>query len=51
MVKLISAPTSPEMWPSSEDLYLHRGDYGEVYVGSSNISKSGLVDGIEWNYA
>lgn len=26
------------------------GDYGEVYVGSSNISKSGLVDGIEWNY-
>lgn len=26
------------------------GDEGEVFVGSSNLSRSGLVEGIEWNY-
>ena len=25
-------------------------DYGEIYIGSSNLSRSGLGSGIEWNY-
>lgn len=25
-------------------------DYGEIFVGSSNLSRSALTDGIEWNY-
>lgn len=30
--------------------FFHYHDYSEIYIGSSNISKSALTSGIEWNY-
>lgn len=30
--------------------FFHYKDYSELYIGSSNISRSALTSGIEWNY-
>jgi len=31
-------------------IFEYDNDYGDIFVGSSNISRSALTDGIEWNY-
>jgi len=31
-------------------LFHHRGGSGTAFVGSSNLSKTGLTSGVEWNY-
>ena len=30
--------------------FFHYKDYSEMYIGSSNLSRSALTSGIEWNY-
>lgn len=30
--------------------FFHYGSYSEIYIGSSNISRSALTSGVEWNY-
>lgn len=34
----------------SKAYIFHYGDEGEIFIGSSNISRSALTAGIEWNY-
>lgn len=34
----------------SKAYIFHYGDDGEIFIGSSNISRSALTEGIEWNY-
>lgn len=31
-------------------IFHHRHDFHEIFIGSSNISRSALTSGIEWNY-
>ena len=40
--------TSRSFHPKS--YIFHYGSSNEIYIGSSNISKSALTSGIEWNY-
>lgn len=48
-VKLFNG-ASPSFHPKAYFFHNHIEDHSKVYVGSSNISKVALVDGVEWNY-
>jgi len=40
-------PTAASM---SNPTFFHEKERSVVYIGSSNLSKSALTSGIEWNY-
>lgn len=40
----------PERSFHAKSYIFHYSDFNEIYVGSSNVSRSALTDGIEWNY-
>jgi len=47
-VRLFSDPTT-SFHPKAYVFWAERGDQGRAYVGSSNLSKSGIAGGVEWN--